>query len=488
MASQWYCQVGNEQYGPFPASELKRLCQENRLLPDNLVRQGEDGRWIMASQVPGLFAAPAPQIAHAAPPPPRVSPAGQPASPAVRAVAASPAAAKPPPPRGAPAPVPVGVPVAPPVGGTAPPAPIMISPVSVTPRSTPSHSAEGEEQSPGKRKDNTALYVTVGLVACLLLLGGVGAAVGLGFFSFTSDVKGQKEQVVKNGAESPAEGEGSDPESVPIPAEEPADSKSEASEALATKSAANARAAPKPDELGKPTPLQEKSIRDVSSNRGWRDISKIKAVGSGNLRVEVSAAWLEGENVCVEVALSNPKGPGVLNYKSWNGAGKKPEDTAAVLLDSEDRVCRLVSREQAPHAGRKVTAELAPGESTTDVLVFEEPKDAYDHLRLALPYAAIGRTGALGFQIPRDMVALSKNAVVKTPAAAVRTNLPKVVDNVGGSTDKDIVIEPEPSKTAPAKPPADPDAPPNIKVLVERDAKNAKKQEAEKKAAEKPEP
>src|SRR5687767_6049 len=127
MASQWYCQVGNEQYGPYPASELKRLCLENRLLPDNLVRQGEDGRWIMASQVPGLFASPAPQLAQAAPPPPRVSPSGPPVPPDVRAVAASPAAAKPPPPRGAPASIPVGVAVAPPVGVSAPPAPVMNS-------------------------------------------------------------------------------------------------------------------------------------------------------------------------------------------------------------------------------------------------------------------------------------------------------------------------------------------------------------------------
>jgi hypothetical protein len=251
----------------------------------------------------------------------------------------------------------------------------------------------------------------------------------------------------------------------------------------------------------------------VAANKGWKDTSSIKSVTSGNLKIMIAGVWYGGQSagaspppaaeesgdkpdepeaklaataakpryVYVEVSLENTKGPGVVSYKSWNGAGKKPEETSAVLLDSEEQVCKLVSREQVPDAGRRQVEELAMGKSLTDVLVFEAPAGDFDFIRVGLPYAAIGRTGALGFQIPRDHIALEKGALAaKSPAAPAGGAAIKPAVGVTGrpvETIEGVINVPPPKK------PIDPDAPPSIKDL-ERDIQNAKKQEAEKKAAE----
>ncbi|MCS7305926.1 MAG: DUF4339 domain-containing protein [Thermoguttaceae bacterium] len=55
MAEQWFCKLAGVVTGPLKASELRALAQAGKLSPEDLVRQGEDGPWIAARNVRGLF-------------------------------------------------------------------------------------------------------------------------------------------------------------------------------------------------------------------------------------------------------------------------------------------------------------------------------------------------------------------------------------------------------------------------------------------------
>ncbi|NQT17492.1 MAG: DUF4339 domain-containing protein [Planctomycetes bacterium] len=55
MASQWYVRKGSKQYGPFSAATMKQYAAQAKIKPDDRVKQGEDGGWLVAAKVKGLF-------------------------------------------------------------------------------------------------------------------------------------------------------------------------------------------------------------------------------------------------------------------------------------------------------------------------------------------------------------------------------------------------------------------------------------------------
>jgi hypothetical protein len=55
MASEWFLNVAEKIYGPFDAGNLKQFVQEGRITPDTLIRKGQEGPWVAARQVRGLF-------------------------------------------------------------------------------------------------------------------------------------------------------------------------------------------------------------------------------------------------------------------------------------------------------------------------------------------------------------------------------------------------------------------------------------------------
>ena len=55
MAVQWYLKQGDESVGPFNSSELKRMGDAGEVQPSDLVQKGEEGQWVSASKVQGLF-------------------------------------------------------------------------------------------------------------------------------------------------------------------------------------------------------------------------------------------------------------------------------------------------------------------------------------------------------------------------------------------------------------------------------------------------
>lgn len=81
MADQWFVQRDGQKFGPFSPAQLKQMTATGQLLPVDLVSKGEGGKWVAASQIKGLFAAPAPakqpppapvQVAATGPLPPPV--------------------------------------------------------------------------------------------------------------------------------------------------------------------------------------------------------------------------------------------------------------------------------------------------------------------------------------------------------------------------------------------------------------------------------
>ena len=55
MAQEWYVQIGETVFGPHPPAKLREGAKTGRLLPETLVRRGEEGPWIEASRIQGLF-------------------------------------------------------------------------------------------------------------------------------------------------------------------------------------------------------------------------------------------------------------------------------------------------------------------------------------------------------------------------------------------------------------------------------------------------
>ena len=57
MAEEWYCKIGDQEIGPFSASQLRALASSGRLVGDDPVRLGHAGTWVLARQVKGLLSA-----------------------------------------------------------------------------------------------------------------------------------------------------------------------------------------------------------------------------------------------------------------------------------------------------------------------------------------------------------------------------------------------------------------------------------------------
>ena len=53
--ADFYMKRGDQQFGPYKASRLKQHADDGRVLPSDLIRQGEEGKWYPASSVKGLF-------------------------------------------------------------------------------------------------------------------------------------------------------------------------------------------------------------------------------------------------------------------------------------------------------------------------------------------------------------------------------------------------------------------------------------------------
>ena len=55
MGAEWFVNAGGRIEGPLTSGQLKKLAVEQRISTRTRVRKGDEGRWVQASQVRGLF-------------------------------------------------------------------------------------------------------------------------------------------------------------------------------------------------------------------------------------------------------------------------------------------------------------------------------------------------------------------------------------------------------------------------------------------------
>ena len=55
MATEWFCQIDHDEYGPLSSAALRELVAAGRLSASDRVRKGRGGNWVTASRVSGLF-------------------------------------------------------------------------------------------------------------------------------------------------------------------------------------------------------------------------------------------------------------------------------------------------------------------------------------------------------------------------------------------------------------------------------------------------
>ena len=376
MDADWFCQMAGREYGPLNLEQIRRMVARGQVTLDSLVRQGKDGEWIPAQQVPGLFMMPVARVvgyAATAPAPAVVTPV----SPVpVSQVSVVPIAAPP----GSPLPVglPVGVAVAP------------VAAVSVVPVGQPAISVASfaPETKTGtkavrvrKRKDPLPMIliggagvalVVVAIVAVSMLSGGSGSAK-------VAKTSGSKTTTAEQtGANQPTPSSASDDDQ---------------RDGAKTPAAATTKS--------KTATMSVEKILD--SIERWTDATKSRKLQGKSFQVQLVGVWDGPDGLCLEMQIKNPPtAGGTLTYSGWN----RTSGTLAVLADDAGQTFALLPVKGGDTERKTSPVKLRPGQAVEDVLVFAKPPDDVENLRLALSYEVVGQGGDryFGFKIPKSMV------------------------------------------------------------------------------------
>lgn len=146
----------------------------------------------------------------------------------------------------------------------------------------------------------------------------------------------------------------------------------------------------------------------------WVDAAR-GALHYGDLRVRVTSVTVvpaepkrpadkrakREQYLQIGLRLANIGAAKTFEYHSW-GELDQPELTLTDNLGRTYRRQALPPGTEPP--GRVRRAELRPGKSVDDLLVFAAPPDAVEYLRLELPAEAFGATGRLRLQVPRSLI------------------------------------------------------------------------------------
>ena len=55
MSADWFCKIGEKKVGPLNGQQLKTIVSKGQLKPEHLVRRGDEGPWVPAGRIKGLF-------------------------------------------------------------------------------------------------------------------------------------------------------------------------------------------------------------------------------------------------------------------------------------------------------------------------------------------------------------------------------------------------------------------------------------------------
>ncbi len=531
MAAQWYCLIGLKQYGPFSGEQIQQLVQQGQLQREHGVRTETDSEWTAAGDLPGLF--PSPQAAPALPtvptvttkpkkkqiapavsvpsypqptaPAPNTVPSATPlmppaaavpvAAPTVAAPVAMPAHAAPlavtPAARAPAAAIPVAAaPVAPAPapraqGGPAQARPVSAArPIPLNPAVPPGPPAgtsratgidEGTSRKTRRSRKKSQMLVG-GLGAALLLLIVVAVIV-------MNSGPGKKPDEKSARSVAPSKAASGDPEidtgSVVAANAEPADI-ADPVQPLA------------PDTTAAVPAAKAAMLPEVSR---WLEATRQKGGIKDVVRLSVGNVWLDTADgkaaiLNVEIQISNLSPDDPLDFSGWRPELQPQKDLHAVMADDAQTV--LAAAPSRAAAKRRVARRrIAPGQSETEQLSFVMPDSDSKQFRLALPYAALGQTGYLGFELPRQMIkdqppGAEKQAPKEPAKVASETLLPaagaikpepgepetigdlrKEIEQSGDGKVEPMNESPEPAAEEP--PPKEPERIPDIRKLIEEE-------------------
>jgi hypothetical protein len=184
---------------------------------------------------------------------------------------------------------------------------------------------------------------------------------------------------------------------------------------------------------GKAVPAQEKDVvwfdarkpirdGDVQVSLGWIIISNVKIKD-----VLGDQTVTDKKHLGIQVFIENVGKTRKIEHRGWSGAftmanpldllkgdsGSRMEALssatgryAASLSDNFANSYKRLSLEAGAQIANQVSSptSIRPGEKLQDMLVFEQPLDNIQFLRLELPASAYGGSGTLRFQIPAKMI------------------------------------------------------------------------------------
>jgi len=414
MATDWYCKISGEKYGPLSAKQLKGMATKGELSAEDWVKQGEDGSWVAAAQIKGLFGAalttesstggkskPLP-VARAAPLPP-ASPDAAPPQEAPSKVAPSPQVAKAAPvsPSGTPQ---VGVPQAAVPQAAVPQAAAAQDAFGIStateqrPAAVPTAPSSPKYANAVARKKKQAKLV----LSLVGLLVGI-AVVGIVLVVFTGG--DPEEQIVQTEPRIPSQKETIEDFSVIASSEEDSSTESGSSTGDSV-SRTPAESGPGPEET-EDTP--DGTFVDASRETYHLAPLAVRVDSAKILKPKMRKVDEEGKVVIVPsgkecllitLEITNTQAAGAVRYASFASQRTR----MSLVDDMDESYANIGIPANRTVEGQTRKAEIPPGKTITDVVIFKKPAGDIDHLKMMLPGSVYRAKGTLGFLIPADMI------------------------------------------------------------------------------------
>lgn len=163
--------------------------------------------------------------------------------------------------------------------------------------------------------------------------------------------------------------------------------------------------------VAKPSPSgseQEWASADKPVRQG--DI-QVKVLSAGIARVPLSSPtpdsgrMSENDLLMITLEISNLSQTAKLNYRGWTGSDFGIGRDYGTLVDNFENTYKRITFGIFHRPKGQVESEsVYPGKTITDLLVFEQPIDKADCVKLELPAENFGGTGMLRIRIPISMV------------------------------------------------------------------------------------
>ena len=397
MAAEWYCEIAGREVGPLSPQQLKAMAEKGQILPDDGVRRGDQGEWILARQVNGL-------IPTSPSPPPVVGPP-------VPQVEQSRNGPQPPP-----APPPVARPKTaevPDVGSIR----IVTEPPQIERDPVLPHVKRQRDQQIKMIGVLLGSILILAAVAIYMSVGGAGGEHGLGKLADRAAPKVPKKRGPKRpvyqSPETLEKLEGIIPLDKPVKKNRKSVAEILGMEAKKSNDRPEEKATEEPIEKQAESPIEEPDVKPEKKKNPllvhkWIDASTSAAVVrfisvrivSAEIVPSLDGAAGSAPRILIAVELRNG-GARDVDFKGWSRGGVARD---AKLFDDAGKVYRPKSVGRAAMPGRGPPISIAAGRAAREVLAFEAPPAKAEYVLIELPAAAFGMDATVRLKIPAEMI------------------------------------------------------------------------------------